>query len=131
VRSIPAAQGAAKLVKEIGKENPAFLEQLSAVMLNNVRLARQFAPRKVEVDVLYFRATEMRGNLEGIVDRSPSAWWPFVGGEFEVHELACHHEAVLDPAPAAHIGRILQQRLAASGSASVSETEQKATSAYA
>jgi L-serine---[L-seryl-carrier protein] ligase len=131
VRSIPAAQAAAKLVKVIGKENPAFLEQLSAVMLNNVRLARQFMPRKVGVDVLYFHATEMRGNLEGIVDRRPSAWWPFVGGEFEVHELACHHEAVLDPIPAAHIGRILQQRLSASGSAWASEVEQKAANAYA
>jgi hypothetical protein len=28
-----------------------------------------------------------------------------------VHELACHHEAVLDPIPAAHIAGRLQQRL--------------------
>ena len=36
---------------------------------------------------------------------------PFVSRKIEVHELACHHEAVLDPVPAAQIGGILQQRL--------------------
>jgi enterobactin synthetase component F len=49
--------------------------------------------------------------VDGILDRSPSAWRPFVGRKVEVHELACHHEAVLDPVPAAQIGGILQRRL--------------------
>jgi enterobactin synthetase component F len=111
VRSFPIAQGAAKLVKEVEKSVPAFLDHLSSVMLNNVQLARQFVPGKVDLDLLYFHATKMTGDLESILDRSPSAWWPFIGGKIEVHELACHHEAVLDPLPAAQIGEILQRRL--------------------
>jgi enterobactin synthetase component F len=135
VRSFPIAQGAARLVKEIEKRHPAFLEHLSAVMLNNVKLARQFVPRRVNLDLLYFHATEMTGNLESILDRSPSAWWPFVGGKIDVHELACHHEGVLDPAPAAQIGEILQQRLSGTRDAWLpgvsSEMGQKATTTYA
>jgi len=111
VRSIPQAQGTMRLAKEIEKSNPAFIQHLSAVMFNNLNLARQYAPRKVDCDLLYFHATEVTGDLDGIVDRSPSAWWPFVAGEIQVHALACHHEAVLDPMPAAQIGGILQQRL--------------------
>jgi enterobactin synthetase component F len=68
-------------------------------------------PGTIDLDVLFFKATEHNGNLEGILDRSPYAWRPFVGGQIEVHELACHHEAVLDPEPAAKIGRRLQKRL--------------------
>lgn len=135
VRSFPIAQGAAKLVKEIEKRNPAFLKHLSAVMLNNVKLARQFAPRKADLELLYFHATEMTGNLESILDRSPSAWWPFVGGKIEVHELACHHEGVLDPLPAAQIGEILQRRFSGASDAWLSDVSpamgQKAAAIYA
>ena len=47
-------------------------------MLNNLKLARKYVARKVDVDLLYFHATEMTGDLEGILDRSPSAWRPWV-----------------------------------------------------
>jgi len=52
----------------------------------------------------------MTGDLDGILDRNPSAWAPFVHA-IHVHELACHHEAVLDPIPAAQIAGRLEQRL--------------------
>jgi enterobactin synthetase component F len=52
---------------------------------------------------------EKKGDLDGIVDRSPSAWRRFIGGRIEVHELACHHEGVLDAVPAAQIGNALRQ----------------------
>jgi enterobactin synthetase component F len=110
-RSIPQAQGIMKLAKEIMKNNPEFIKHLSAVMFNNLKLARQYVPRKVDLDLLYFHATDITGDVDGILDRSPSAWRPFVGRKVEVHELACHHEAVLDPVPAAQIGSILQRRL--------------------
>jgi enterobactin synthetase component F len=109
-RSIPQAQGTLKLAKEIGKTDPDFISRMSAVMLNNLKVARQYVARKVDVDLLYFHATEMTGDLDGILDRSPSAWGQWVGG-IQVHELACHHEAVLDPIPAAEIASKLQERL--------------------
>jgi enterobactin synthetase component F len=80
-------------------------------MFNNLQLARRYVPRKVNLDLVYFHAVETMGELDDILDRSPLAWRPFVGHGFQVHELACHHEAVLDPGPAAQIGNILQQRL--------------------
>jgi enterobactin synthetase component F len=109
-RSIPQVQGAIKLAQEIGKGDPEFMDRLPAVMLNNLKLARQHVPRKVDIDLLYFHATEMTGDLDGILDRSPSAWTLFVPA-IQVYELACHHEAVLDPIPAAQIASRLEQRL--------------------
>jgi enterobactin synthetase component F len=109
-RSIPQAQGAIKLAEEIGKSDPGFSHRLSAVMLNNLKLARRYVPPKVNVDLLYFQAMEMTGDLDGILDRSPLAWARFVPA-IEVHELDCHHEAVLDPIPAAQIAGRLEQRL--------------------
>jgi enterobactin synthetase component F len=109
--SIPQIQGAVKLAREIEKSDPEFMSRLSAVILNNLRVARRYVPRKVDCDLLYFHATEMTGDLDGILDRSPSAWAPFVR-RIQVHELACHHEAVLNPLPASQIAGRLQQRLA-------------------
>jgi enterobactin synthetase component F len=103
-RSIP-------LVQEIVRQHPQFIEHLFAVMRNNLELARQYTPRRVNLDLLFFHATESEGHLDGILDHRPSAWRPFIGWRIEVHELACHHEAVLDPAPAAQIGAVLRHRL--------------------
>jgi len=103
-RSVP-------LLQEIIKGNPQFIQNLCAVMIKHLELARKFVPGTIDLDLLFFQATEHRGNLEGILDRSPYAWGPFVGGRIEVHELACHHEGVLDPEPAAKIGHALQQLL--------------------
>ena len=98
------------MAHEIVKGDPQFINRLSGVMLNNLKLARQYVPGKVDSDLLYFHATEITGDLDGILDRSPSAWAPFARG-IQVHELACHHEAVLNPLPASQIASRLQQRL--------------------
>jgi enterobactin synthetase component F len=110
-RSIPQLQGIMRLAKEVMKSDPEFIKHLSAVLFNNLNLARKYVPRKVDLDLLYFHATSITGDVDGIVDRSPLTWRPFFGGRIVVHTLDCHHEAVLDPLPAAQIGRILQQRL--------------------
>jgi enterobactin synthetase component F len=107
---IPQVQGTLKVAKEIAKSDPEFVHRMSAVILNNLKLARRYVARKVDVDLLYFQATEITGDLDGILDRHPSAWRPWVG-RIQVHGLACHHEAVLDPVPAAQIASELQQRL--------------------
>lgn len=99
------------LFQEIIRNNPEFIYNLCAVMINHLALARQYMPGKIDVDLLYFQAMDKKGDLDSIVDRSPSAWRPFIGGTIEVHELACHHEGVLDAVPAAQIGNTLRQRL--------------------
>jgi enterobactin synthetase component F len=98
-------------LQEIIKSNPQFVQNLCALMIKHLELARKFVPGTIDLDLLFFQATEHNGNLEGILDRSPHAWRPFVGGRIEVHELACHHEDVLNPEPAAKIGYALQQLL--------------------
>jgi enterobactin synthetase component F len=102
---------AVPLLQEIIKGNPEFIHNLCAVMIRHLELARKFVPGRIDLDLLFFQATEHNGNLEGILNRSPYAWRPFVGGRIEVRELACHHEAVMDPEPAAKIGHALQQLL--------------------
>ena len=97
------------LFQEIIRNNPEFIYNLCAVMINHLALARQYVPGKIDVDLLYFQAMEKKGDLDGILDRSPSAWRRFIGGRIEVHELACHHEGVLDSVPAAQIGNTLRQ----------------------
>jgi enterobactin synthetase component F len=97
------------LFQEIIRSNPEFIYNLCAVMINHLALARNYVPGKIDVDLLYFQAMEKKGDLDGILDRSPSAWRRFIGGRIEVHELACHHEGVLDSVPAAQIGHTLRQ----------------------
>ncbi|HEY1965595.1 MAG TPA: AMP-binding protein, partial [Acidobacteriaceae bacterium] len=98
------------LFQQIIRNNPEFIYNLCAVMINHLALARQYMPGKVDVDLLYFQAMDKKGDLDSILDRSPSAWRRFIGGTIEVHELACHHEGVLDAVPAAQIGNTLRQR---------------------
>ncbi len=98
------------LFQEIIRSDPQFIHNLCAVMINHLALARKYVPGKIDIDLLYFRAMENKGDLDGILDRSPSAWRRFIGGRIEVHELACHHEGVLDAVPAAQIGNTLRQR---------------------
>lgn len=102
---------AVPLLRQIIKGDSQFLHHLCAVMIKHLELARKFVPGRIDLDLLFFQATEHKGNLEGIIDRSPYVWRPFVAGRIEVHELACHHEAVLDPGPASKIGHIVQQEL--------------------
>ena len=102
---------AVPLLREMIKGDSQFIQRLCVVMIKHLELAGKFVPRKIDLDLIFFQATEHTGNLEGIIDRSPYVWRPFVAGRIDVHELACHHEAVLDPEPASKIGQILQQQL--------------------
>jgi enterobactin synthetase component F len=101
----------APLLQEIIKSNPQFIRNLCALMIKHLELARKFVPGTIDLDLLFFQATQHNGSLEGILDRSPHAWRPFVAGRIDVHELACHHEDVLAPEPAAKIGRALEKLL--------------------
>lgn len=125
-RSIPLARGAASIAHEMEKVYPGFVEHLCAVLLNNIRLAQRYVPQRLDVDLVYFRATEVKGNLEGIVDRSPSVWRQLVTGKVTVYELGCHHEAVLDPIPAAQIAKVLEGHLSLSREAVIPDFQPEA-----
>lgn len=104
-------QGMITLTQTVIKDNPEFHKNLINVILNNLKLARQYRPRKVDSDLVYFHAIEMTGDVDTLIQRHPSAWQPYISGKMDVFALGCHHEAVLDPEPAAQIGNVLAQRL--------------------
>ncbi|RDZ27243.1 non-ribosomal peptide synthetase [Lysobacter silvisoli] len=99
------------LLHEIARDNPRFVERAFAVMRNNLSLARRHAPPRLDLDLVYFHATQRHAEPPPWVRHRPEDWQPYIGGRFELHALDCHHEGVLDPAPAARIGQVLRQRL--------------------
>jgi thioesterase domain-containing protein/acyl carrier protein len=72
---------------------------------NSVRLMRTFLPQQFDGDILLFVATQ------GEAKPSHEIWTPYVGGEIKVHRIDCTHESMMDPLPAARIGRILATEL--------------------
>ncbi|WP_064504808.1 non-ribosomal peptide synthetase [Frateuria defendens] len=105
VLSLPLVQG-------LMKNEPDLIRHVTAVTRNNLELARRYVPSRVAVDVVYFNAAvKETAALEGSLHYHPSAWHPYVGGRFEVHDVDSDHQSMLDAAPAAHIGRVLQQKL--------------------
>ncbi|UHQ22824.1 amino acid adenylation domain-containing protein [Lysobacter sp. 5GHs7-4] len=116
VRSMP-------LLREIARDHPRFVEHAFAVMRNNLALARRHAPRRLDLDLVYFHANQRLGDPSALIEHDPETWRPYVGGRFELHALDCHHEAVLDAQPAARIGRVLRQHLALLQPASVSAAD--------
>src|SRR5262245_8812228 len=72
---------------------------------NSVRLMRTFLPQQFRGDILLFVATQ------GEAKPSHEIWTPYVRGEIKVHRIDCTHEAMMDPLPAARIGRILATEL--------------------
>ncbi|MGH8106322.1 MAG: thioesterase domain-containing protein, partial [Arenimonas sp.] len=100
------------LVREIIKNDRQLIERVSAVTRNNLWLARRYVPRRIDTDVVFFDAKVKESvDMGGLLHYHPAAWRPFVGGRIEVHEIDCHHQAMLNIVPAAQIGRILQQKL--------------------
>ena len=66
--SILAKEQVSPVLLMTAYSDPEFIDRLPAVMLNNLKLARRYVPRKVDVDLLYFHATKMTGDLDGILD---------------------------------------------------------------
>jgi amino acid adenylation domain-containing protein len=84
-------------------------EKTRSVIQNNYRIVTKFSPRIYSGDMLFFRATVPQDGA--IAPISPAAWKPYVLGDVEVHDIACKHEDMELPAPTAHIGCILRQKL--------------------
>jgi thioesterase domain-containing protein/acyl carrier protein len=73
--------------------------------INNLRILKKFSPHRFHGDVLLFASTEAKAF-------SPlEAWQPYVSGEIKIVRTECTHDAMLDPAPAARIGKALVTEL--------------------
>jgi thioesterase domain-containing protein len=72
---------------------------------SNMRIISTFSPERFAGDVLLFVAAH--GHAEPPVE----SWKPYVDGCIRVHEIGCTHDAIMDAAPAAEIGKALAKEL--------------------
>lgn len=100
------------LVQQVLKDDAKLIEHVAAVTRNNLTLARRYVPERIDADVLFFDAKRKeRVDLDGLLHYRANAWQAHVAGRFDVHEIDCHHQTMLEPRAAAHIGRVLRERL--------------------
>ncbi|MGJ7902689.1 amino acid adenylation domain-containing protein [Lysobacter sp. 1R34A] len=101
------------LVQEIMKADARLIENVTAVTRNNLMLARRYRPAPIETDVVFFNAgLKEHVDLDGLLHYHAAAWQPYIGGRIEIHDIDCHHQSMLEPRAAAHIARVLRERLA-------------------
>ncbi|MDK0523156.1 non-ribosomal peptide synthetase [Streptomyces sp. ML-6] len=83
------------------------LESLAETYLNTNHLVRGFDHRRLDADVLFFRAT-----VDTIDDTlTPDTWTPYVNGRIDNTDVACSHKDMTLPEPIAHIARVVADRL--------------------
>ncbi|MEU3373493.1 amino acid adenylation domain-containing protein, partial [Streptomyces sp. NPDC006660] len=90
---------------ELSALDRAQQEAVVDVMVNNVRITNEARPQVFHGNLLLVAA---RGRQPWA---QPKAWEEFVDGEVEVHEVDVVHQALLQPGPAAEIGRLITPRL--------------------
>jgi enterobactin synthetase component F len=101
------------LVQQLLKNDHGLIERISALTQHHLNLARRYQPPQLDASVLFLQATQ-RGHagLDGLLHYHPQAWRPFVSGRIELHAIDAAHQSMLDPQPAAQIGRLLHRHLA-------------------
>ncbi|MFE7559373.1 amino acid adenylation domain-containing protein [Kitasatospora sp. NPDC057500] len=87
----------------------ATVEALNRIYLHINHLVRGYDHRRLEGDVLFFRAT-----VDTIDDTLvPELWTPYVAGRIENTNVACSHKDMTLPEPIAHIAGVVAEHLAA------------------
>ncbi|MGW1216146.1 amino acid adenylation domain-containing protein [Streptomyces sp. NPDC002499] len=92
-----------------GVSGPA-LENVRKVIQNTAGFMPDHTPGHIRGDLLVFVATQDRPE-DKPVREAVASWAPYVGGDVESHEIAARHKEMLKPTPAAHIGRVLTEKL--------------------
>ncbi|MHC1480031.1 amino acid adenylation domain-containing protein [Frateuria aurantia] len=97
-----------ELVKSLQRDDPDLLRRVMQVTRHHLALARRHRPPVAAGSAVYFQAKHAEGCLlKQLLQYRPSAWEPYLSGGIELHALACSHQDMLEPAPAAEIGRVL------------------------
>ncbi|MEU6484915.1 amino acid adenylation domain-containing protein [Streptomyces sp. NPDC046887] len=84
---------------------------LAAVFANNRRLFEAYEPARHSADLLVLVAEEKRSVPAAELAARAGLWRPLVGGRVEHRVIGCEHPHMLQPGPAAEIGRILNEKL--------------------
>jgi amino acid adenylation domain-containing protein len=76
---------------------------------NHHRILKNFSPPIYGGNVLFFHTTLVDNKSLTLVPRD--AWKPYVGGNIEIYDIHCVHRKLLEPEPAAAIGRVIAGKL--------------------
>ncbi|KAG0212761.1 hypothetical protein BGX28_005607, partial [Mortierella sp. GBA30] len=98
--------------------NP-YLEKVSTIENNNLRLLRLQEPKIIRADLLIFRAKVLEKEGDRLLN--PADWKPYVLGSIEAYDIDCAHNFMDQPEPTAIISRVLSQKLDESHSRSQKE----------
>ncbi len=85
----------------------AHIARMTGTALHSMRLYRGLRHRRYDGDVLFFHASQRSADAPDW-----QGWAPYVGGRLERIDIDSSHSTMSRPAPLAHIGRVLAQRLA-------------------
>ncbi len=100
------------VVRALSQRDPDLIARVIALTRQHLAMARRYRPARVDTDVIFFHATRKTAIASSeVFHQHPDAWQPWVGGSFDVHDVDCHHQAMLEPAPAMEIARHLRHRL--------------------
>lgn len=89
------------IVKGLQDQHSNLLEDVAAVIANNLSLLQGFAPGAVDVPMHFFQALDTARSES--IQHCPSVWHDKVAG-LHVHPVNCHHQAMLEAGPLAEIG---------------------------
>lgn len=110
------------LVQQLLKNDHGLIERISALTQHHLNLARRYQPPQLDAGLLFLQATQRNhAGLEGLLHYHAQAWRPFVGGRIEMHAIDAAHQSMLDPQPAAQIGRLLHRHLSPASAATPTE----------
>ncbi|WP_338910436.1 non-ribosomal peptide synthase/polyketide synthase [Mycetohabitans rhizoxinica] len=76
---------------------------------NHHRILKDFSPPIYGGNALFFHTTLVDDASPTLVPRD--AWQPYVRGNIEIYDIHCVHRALLEPEPAAAIGRVIARKL--------------------
>jgi nonribosomal peptide synthetase DhbF len=96
-------------------------EAIMDTFKNNTRLMRTFMPGRFNGDLLLFAATENQSKPP--VDN----WRAYIGGQIKIHPIDCAHDNMMDPIPAAKIGKVLASELEREPATSQTPSQRKTT----
>jgi thioesterase domain-containing protein len=77
------------------------------IMINNARLALDFAPGRFHGSLLLFNSTMERGDDTATSD----TWQPYVDGTIDTYDIVTRHDHMTRPGSVAQIGPILAAKL--------------------
>ncbi len=103
---IDAVRRTGRLAALFSALNVDHIERMVGNMNNCMNLLTRFFPGRFDGDMLLFATGQ-----ETDSSNSPGDWVPHVGGRIEVHEIACSHAEMGEPAQMAAIGRLLEPHL--------------------